>query len=85
MRQNGMASKYYLGFGVDGVEEAVKQCRKARAEFPRVVFFASKLVFDRESWITGLLHNQIVYAIQERLHAEGMQMVILPMHVSAGR
>ena len=59
----------------------MKQCRKARADFPHVVFFASKLVFDREGWITGLLHNQIVFAIQRRLHAEGMQMVILPMKV----
>ena len=82
-RQNGMASKYYLGFGVDGVDETVKQCRRARVEFPHVVFFASKLEFDHETWITGLLHNQIAFAIQRRLHAEGMQMVILPMHVPA--
>jgi amino acid transporter len=81
-RQNGMASKYYLGFGVDGVDESVKQCRMAREDFPNIVFFASKLVFEHESWITGLLHNQIVYSIQRRLHAEGMQMVILPMEIS---
>ena len=78
-KSNGMASKYYLGFGVDGVEEMVKLCRKAREEFPHVVFFASKLVFDQETWITRLLHNQIVYAMQRRLQMEGMQMVILPM------
>jgi len=82
-RQHGMASKYYLGFGVDGVEEMVKLCREAHAEFPHVVFFASKLVFDNETWITRLLHNQIVYAIQRRLQLEGMQMVILPMHAPA--
>jgi hypothetical protein len=78
-RHNGMASKYYLGFGVDGVEEMVKLCRHAREEFPNIVFFASKLVFEHESWVTRLLHNQIVYAMQRRLQAEGMQMVILPM------
>jgi hypothetical protein len=43
------------------------------------VFFASKLVFERETWITRLLHNQLVYAMQRRLQLEGMQMVILPM------
>jgi hypothetical protein len=82
-RQHGMASKYYLGFGVDGVEEMVKLCREAHAEFPHVVFFASKLVFENETWITRLLHNQIVYAIQRRLQLEGMQMVILPMQAPA--
>jgi K+ transporter len=78
-RQHGMASKYYLGFGVDSIEELVKLCHEVCAEYPHVVFFASKLVFDKETWITRLLHNQIVYAIQRRLQLEGMQMVILPM------
>ena len=78
-RQHGMASKYYFGFGVDGVDEVVKLCREAHAEFPHVVFFASKLVFENETWITRLLHNQIVYAIQRRLQIEDMQMIILPM------
>jgi hypothetical protein len=64
-----MASKYYLGFGVDGVEEVVKLCREAHAEFPHVVFFVSKLVFENETWITRLLHNQIVYAIHGRTDA----------------
>ena len=82
-RQHGMASKYYLGFGVDGVEEMVKLCREAKAEFPRIVFFASKLVFDHETWITRALHNQIVYAMQRRLELDGMPMVILPMRASA--
>jgi amino acid transporter len=78
-RHNGIASKYYLGFGVDGVEEMVKLCRQARAEFPNIVFFASKLVFANETWITRILHNQIVFAMQLSLQMEGMQMVILPM------
>jgi len=77
--QHGMASKYYMAFSVDTVEEVVSLCRQVRAEFPRVVFFASKLVFEDETWATRLLHNQSVYAIQRRLQLEGMQMVILPM------
>ncbi|HXX84076.1 MAG TPA: amino acid permease [Casimicrobiaceae bacterium] len=78
-RHTGIASKYYLGFGVDGVEEMVKLCRQAREEFPNIVFFASKLVFRNETWITRLLHNQIVLAMQQRLQLDGMQMVIFPM------
>jgi hypothetical protein len=82
-RQHGMASKFYLGFGVDGVDELIKLCREVRTEFPHVVFFASKLVFERETWVTRALHNQIVYAMQRRLQLEGMPMVILPMRVAA--
>jgi hypothetical protein len=82
-RQHGMASKYYLGFGVDGVDELVKLCRQVSADFPHVVFFASKLIFEQETWATRALHNQIVYAMQRRLQLEGMPMVILPMRVRA--
>jgi hypothetical protein len=82
-RANGIASKYYLGFGVDGVEELVKLCHQARSEFPNIVFFASKLVFAHETWVTRILHNQIVLAMQRRLQLEGMQMVILPMRAPA--
>jgi hypothetical protein len=78
-RHTGVASKYYLSFGIDGVEEMVKLCRLARQEFPNVVFFASKLVFRRETWITHLLHNQIILHLQQRLQVERMPMVILPM------
>jgi hypothetical protein len=78
-RRTGVASKYYLGFGIDGVEEMVKLCRQAREEFPNIVFFASKLVFEHETWITHLLHNQIILNIQQRLQVERMPMVILPM------
>jgi hypothetical protein len=82
-RQTGIASKYYLGFGIDGVDEVVTLCRQAREEFPNIVFFASKIVFKNETWITRLLHNQIILAIQQRLQLEGMQMVILPMQAPA--
>ena len=78
-RQHGMASRYYMGFGVDGLEELIKLCHRVQAEFPNVVFFASKLVFEQESWVTRLLHNNLVYSMQRRLQREGMHMVILPM------
>jgi len=80
-RQHGIASKYYMGFGVDGMAELVTLCRKVREEFPRVVFFASKLIFQHETWVTRYLHNEIVFAMQRRLQNEDMQMVILPMRV----
>ena len=78
-RQHGIASKYYLGFGVDGLDELIKLCHEAHADFPKVVFFASKLEFAHETPLTRMLHNQIVYAIQRRLQADGLHMVILPM------
>jgi hypothetical protein len=45
------------------------------------VFFASKLIFVHDNLFTRWLHNQTALAMQQRLHLQGMQMVILPMKV----
>ncbi len=76
---HGMASKYYLGFGIDAVSEITRLCEVVSHEFPNSIFFTSKLVFEHERWFVRLLHNQAALAIQRRLHFEGLQMVILPM------
>ncbi|MGN6703194.1 MAG: APC family permease [Burkholderiaceae bacterium] len=76
-----MASATYLGFGTDVVDEVTQLCEKIAKTYPNVIFFTSKLIFERDNWFTRLLHNQAALAIQRRLHFDGLQMVILPMKV----
>lgn len=78
---HGMASSSFLGFGTDVVNEVTKLCEQIHVQFPNVIFFTSKMIFERENWFSRLLHNQAALAIQRRLHFEGLQMVILPMKV----
>lgn len=78
---HGMASKAYIGFGTDVVNEVTRLCEEISKEYPNSIFFTSKLVFEQDNWFTRLLHNQAALAIQRRLHFEGLQMVILPMKV----
>ncbi len=77
----GWASKSYLNFGTDPIDEATRQAEQVHEEFPNCIFFASKLIFERENWLVRLLHNQAPLAIQRRLHLHGLQMVILPMKI----
>ncbi len=77
----GWAAKSRLAFGTDPVDEAVKLAEQMHEEFPNCIFFASKLVFQREDWLIRLLHNEAALAIQRRLHLQGLQMVILPMKI----
>lgn len=77
----GLPADSRLAFGTDAVEEVTKLCEQAAREYPNIVFFTSKLVFKKENWVTRLLHNQAASAIQDRLHLDGLQMVILPMKV----
>lgn len=78
---HGMASSAFVGFGTDAVDEVTKLCEHISREYPNVIFFTSKLVFENDNWFTRLLHNQAALAIQRRLHFDGLQMVILPMKV----
>jgi amino acid transporter len=70
-----------LAIGTDAVEEAEKLCLQVAAEFPRVTFFAGKLIFQRERWWQRLLHNETALAIQKRLQWNGRTMVTLPIRV----
>jgi amino acid transporter len=76
---HALASRAYLGFGTDPVDGVTGLCEQAGRDYPNAIFFTSKLVFERDNPFTGLLHNQAALAIQRRLHADGLQLVILPM------
>jgi len=78
---NGLAATARFALGTDRVEQLVKLAEEVQREFPNSVFFTSKLVFRNESWFTRLLHNQTALALQQKLHLNGMQMVILPMQL----
>ncbi len=78
---NGLAAESHLAFGTDPIEGFVELCEKMRARYPTSIFFTSKLVFRRDNWAIRLLHNQAALVLQQRLHASGMQMVILPLQV----
>jgi len=50
-------------------------------EYPRAIFFAGKLIFERERWFDRFLHNETAFAIQRRLQFAGLPMVVLPVRV----
>jgi amino acid transporter len=69
------------GLGTDAVEEAEKLCLDAAREFPRITFFAGKMIFQRERWYDRLLHNETALALQKRLQWAGKTVVTLPVRV----
>lgn len=77
----GIPSTYRMAIGIDAVDEAEKLCLEVAKEFPRITFFAGKLIFRREAWYQRLLHNETAVAIQKRLHWSGLTTVVLPARV----
>jgi hypothetical protein len=79
----GWYSEYRYALGIDLMEELEKLCKSIAKEFPRSVFFAGKLVFQEENFLTRLLHNHTPFTLEQRLQFEGLEMMILPVRVFA--
>ena len=80
-RRIGMPATSRLALGTDAVDEGEKLCLEVAREFPRVTFFAGKVIFQREAWYQHLLHNETATAIQKRLQWAGKPVVIIPARV----
>ena len=77
----GLAADYRMSMGNEAVAECSRLATVVNKEFPRSMYFAGKLIFERERWFDRLLHNETAYAIQRRLQFNGLAMVILPVRV----
>jgi len=80
----GWNSSYRMAEGLDAVYESSHVCIRIAKEFPRVVFFAGKLIWKRETWLQRILHNETAYQVERRLHWKGLAMSVLPVRVGDG-
>ncbi len=81
------AEGYYAGgFAAIGTDVSDEICDLARSIFRKysgAVFFGGQIVFPEESILTRLLFNHTAFAVQRRLHREGIPFVIMPVPVAA--
>src|SRR5438874_2497045 len=77
----GLPADARLAMGTEAVAESVRVASEIAQDFPRAIFFAGKLIFERERWFDRFLHNETAYAMQRRLQFAGLQMVVLPVRV----
>ena len=68
-----------LAIGTEAVTELDRLCREVALRFPRSVFFAGKLIFQRDSWYQRLLHNETAAAVERRLQFAGLPMIVMPI------
>lgn len=77
----GFAANAYHSYGQDKIAEMMKLYDEVRKHYSDCVYFAVKLVFEDEGPFTRLLHNNIAYLLQRRLHLHGDTTVLLPVKV----
>jgi len=78
---NGRFAKAYIGYDTDVVEKLTQLTNRVSKDYPNVLFFGTKFIFDNENIFTQILFNHIPYIMQRRLHTKGQNMVILPMKI----
>lgn len=80
-QQYGMAAESYSAFGTDTVEKLTQLAEEIGEKYPNCIFFASKLIFEHDNWITRILHNETPTTLQRYLHLQGKELMILPMKI----
>src|SRR6266436_5907439 len=80
-RRMGIPADYRMSVGTEAVAECERLATEVAREYERSIFFAGKLIFEREQWWDRFLHNETAIVIQRRLQFAGLAMVILPVRV----
>lgn len=79
-QQYGLAAEAYVEFGTDTVQELLELSEVVTDKYSNCIFFASKLIFEKDNFATRFLHNETAFTLQRYLHMMGKELVILPMH-----
>ncbi|MEO6953917.1 MAG: APC family permease [Polyangia bacterium] len=67
--------------GIDPANEITRLCINISKTYPRVMFFAGKLIWQRESWWQRILHNETAFQVQRRLQWKGLPVTVIPLRV----
>src|SRR5436305_4753296 len=78
-RRMGFAADSVYGVGIEVVSQASDLCEQVAKLYPKATIFTGKLVFRRERFFYGILHNETSKIIQRRLQWVGVPMVVLPI------
>jgi amino acid transporter len=80
-QQYELTAESYAAFGTDTVEKLDELAEIVGEKYPNCIFFASKLIFEHDNWVTRFLHNETPATLQRHLHLQGKELVILPMKI----
>jgi amino acid transporter len=68
--------------GIEVAVEAEKIATEVTQKYPKALFVAGQLIFEEDTFVTRLLHNETAFMIQRRLQHAGLPMVVLPVRLN---
>lgn len=82
MNRNGYYAEGKMVLSHDVVDGCSELAGNVVERFPQAVFFMGQLVFPEETFLSRLLHNNTVFAVQRRLYHRGVPFIILPIRIN---
>ena len=81
MEREGFYSKAFYTTGIDVAEGVSKLAREIFSEYPKSIFFGGQIVFNEDTFLSKLLYNHTTFAVQRRLHQDGIPFIIMPIRI----
>jgi amino acid transporter len=75
----GLEAEVHYEVGTDVVETLERLAVSVAEREPGILFVAGQIVFERETVVTRLLHNEVAFALQRRLIFRGLDVLVLPV------
>lgn len=79
MRDRGYQAEAHWAVGTDIVHELIELAPALHERFPKATFFGGQIVFAKETFLTRLLHNYVVFTLQRQLYRMGLPFMIMPI------
>jgi hypothetical protein len=78
----GMPAECTFSTGIEVAVEAEKIATDLIQKYPKGLFVAGQLIFEEETFVTRILHNETAFTIQRRLQHAGVPMIVLPVRLN---
>lgn len=78
----GLPSETAFSTGIEVAVEAGKLGTDLIQKYPKALFVAGQLIFEEETFVNRVLHNETAFMIQRRLQHAGVPMVVLPVRLN---
>jgi amino acid transporter len=81
LKTEGFHAQGFSAIGTDVADEICGLAHAIHDRHPTAVFFGGQIVFPEDSFLTRLLFNHTTFAVQRRLHQEGIPFLVMPVRV----
>jgi amino acid transporter len=78
----GLPAESMFATGIEVAVEAEKIATELIQRYPRGLFVAGQLIFEEDTFVTRILHNETAFMIQRRLQHSGVPMIVLPVRLN---